>query len=144
MKSHIAPDVPYALYIWPYITGIKSTGGAFDPPTQQTINCVIHHRHHIPLAGDYWESLVSEQRKWGHWYWNLSWPVCKLPRYPSLGVPPSPTQWNTRGTYTYIVRYESTLLTFRSQNLSILRLVGNRTAVWIRMQAPMHHVFIQE
>ena len=38
MKSHIAPDVPYALYIWPYITGIKSTGGAFDPPTQQTIN----------------------------------------------------------------------------------------------------------
>ena len=38
MKSHIAPDVPYALYIWPYITGIKSTGGAFDLPTQQTIN----------------------------------------------------------------------------------------------------------
>ena len=43
MKSHIAPDVPYALYIWPYITGIKSTGGAFDPPTQQTINVYFTH-----------------------------------------------------------------------------------------------------
>ena len=43
--SHIAPDVPYALYIWPYITGIKSTGGAFDPPTQQTINMYIVYTH---------------------------------------------------------------------------------------------------
>ena len=48
MKSHIAPDVPYALYIWPYITGIKSTGGAFDPPTQQTIK---HYSiHGIPMG----------------------------------------------------------------------------------------------
>ena len=46
MKSHIAPDVPYALYIWPYITGIKSTGGAFDPPTQQTIKHIIG--NHVP------------------------------------------------------------------------------------------------
>ena len=62
MKSPIiAPDVPYALYIWPYITGIKSTGGAFDPPTQQTINVyiIMVKKRNALLHGDITCSLYS-------------------------------------------------------------------------------------